>query len=206
MEIKEFKNFKPISNKKNKLLELIYNNRNNKIDLLEHDEFFLLYEVKNIKRNLPNLNLDKDFYNEVVSLISLENKIEYNKKILKKINTNNFTRADFKKISGKIEKMNLKSINDSVTLPKESLAVIYSMSKDNFNLIVDKKNDVYLINLVDINLVELDKTNSKYLEYQNKAKDKIGNLLFESYDAIINNKYKVNVNNQTVERIKNFFR
>ena len=127
-------------------------------------------------------------------------------KILKKINTNNFTRADFKKISGKIEKMNLKSINDSVTLPKESLAVIYSMSKDNFNLIVDKKNDVYLINLVDINLVELDKTNSKYLEYQNKAKDKIGNLLFESYDVVINNKYKVNINKQTVERIKNFFR
>ena len=27
-----------------------------------------------------------------------------------------------------------------------------------------------------------------------------------SYDTIINNKYKVNVNNQTVERIKNFFR
>ena len=102
--------------------------------------------------------------------------------------------------------MNLKSINDSVTLPKESLAVIYSMSKDNFNLIVDKKNDVYLINLVDINLVELDETNSKYLEYQNKAKDKIGNLLFESYDVVINNKYKVNINKQTVERIKNFFR
>ena len=206
LEIKEFKNFKPNSNKKNKLLQLIYNNRNNKIDLLEQDEFFLLYEIKNIKRNLPNLNLDKDFYNEVVSLVSLENKIEFNKKILKKINNNNFTRDDFKKISNKIDKMNLKSINDSINLPKESLEIIYNMSKDNFNLIVDKKNDVYLINLVDINLVELDKTNSKYLEYQNKAKDKIGNLLFESYDTIINNKYKVNVNNQTVERIKNFFR
>ena len=206
LEIKEFKNFKPNSNKKNKLLQLIYNNRNNKIDLLEQDEFFLLYEVKNIKRNLPNLNLDKDFYNEVVSLVSLENKIEFNKKILKKINNNNFTRDDFKKISNKIDKMNLKSINDSINLPKESLEIIYNMSKDNFNLIVDKKNDIYLINLVDINLVELDKTNTKYLEYQNKAKDKIGNLLFESYDTIINNKYKVNVNNQTVERIKNFFR
>ena len=204
--MKEFKNFKPNSNKKNKLLQLIYNNRNNKIDLLEQDEFYLLYEVKNIKRNLPNLNLDKDFYNEVVSLVSLENKIEFNKKILKKINNNNFTRDDFKKISNKIDKMNLKSINDSINLPKESLEIIYNMSKDNFNLIVDKKNDIYLINLVDINLVELDKTNSKYLEYQNKSKDKIGNLLFESYDTIINNKYKVNVNNQTVERIKNFFR
>jgi len=206
LDIKEFKNFKPNSNKKNKLLQLIYNNRNNKIDLLEQDEFYLLYEVKNIKRNLPNLNLDKDFYNEVVSLVSLENKIEFNKKILKKINNNNFTRDDFKKISNKINKMNLKSINDSINLPKESLEIIYNMSKDNFNLIVDKKNDIYLINLVDINLVELDKTNPKYLEYQNKAKDKIGNLLFESYDTIINNKYKVNVNNQTVERIKNFFR
>ena len=206
LEIKEFKNFKPNSNKKNKLLQLIYNNRNNKIDLMEQDEFYLLYEVKNIKRNLPNLNLDKDFYNEVVSLVSLENKIEFNKKILKKINNNNFTRDDFKKISNKIDKMNLKSINDSINLPKESLEIIYNMSKDNFNLIVDKKNDIYLINLVDINLVELDKTNSKYLEYQNKSKDKIGNLLFESYDTIINNKYKVNVNNQTVERIKNFFR
>ena len=206
LDIKEFKNFKPNSNKKNKLLQLIYNNRNNKIDLLEQDEFYLLYEVKNIKRNLPNLNLDKDFYNEVVSLVSLENKIEFNKKILKKINNNNFTRDDFKKISNKINKMNLKNINDSINLPKESLEIIYNMSKDNFNLIVDKKNDIYLINLVDINLVELDKTNPKYLEYQNKAKDKIGNLLFESYDTIINNKYKVNVNNQTVERIKNFFR
>ena len=206
LEIKEFKNFKPITNEKNKLLQLIYNNRNNKVDILEQDEFYLLYEVKNIKRNLPNLNSDKDFYNEVITLISLENKIEFNKKILKKINNNNFTREDFKKISSKIEKMNLKSINDSINLPKESLEVIYNMSKNSFNLLVDKKNDIYLINLVDINLVELDKSNSKYLEYQNKAKDKIGNLLFESYDTVINNKYKVKVNSQTVERIKNFFR
>ena len=206
LKIKEFKNFKPITNEKNKLLQLIYNNRNNKVDILEQDEFYLLYEVKNIKRNLPNLNSDKDFYNEVITLISLENKIEFNKKILKKINNNNFTREDFKKISSKIEKMNLKSINDSINLPKESLEVIYNMSKNSFNLLVDKKNDIYLINLVDINLVELDKSNSKYLEYQNKAKDKIGNLLFESYDTVINNKYKVKVNSQTVERIKNFFR
>ena len=102
--------------------------------------------------------------------------------------------------------MNLKSINDTINLPKESLEVIYNMSKNSFNLLVDKKNDIYLINLVDINLVELDKSNSKYLEYKNKAKDKIGNLLFESYDTVINNKYKVKVNSQTVERIKNFFR
>ena len=44
--------------------------------------------------------------------------------------------------------MNLKNINDSINLPKESLEIIYNMSKDNFNLIVDKKNDIYLINLV----------------------------------------------------------
>ena len=51
------------------------------------------------------------------------------------------------------------------------------------------------------------KNNEKDLKnYKIKSQKIIINNLYETYDLLLNKYYKVDVNNKTIERIKNYFR
>ena len=45
-----------------------------------------------------------------------------------------------------------------------------------------------------------------FLNYNNQANIKIRDNMYKSYDIYIANKYKVNVNEKTLERVKNYFK
>ena len=93
----------------------IYNLRNNeKTGVIDESDFFVIYEITKIENKIPNVD-DSNFVNQVKQFIFNKNKFEFNKKILNKINDNNFFNSDFNKlVSGKnkIEKMLIKSNND----------------------------------------------------------------------------------------------
>ena len=42
-------------------------------------------------------------------------------------------------------------------------------------------------------------------EYINKENSNIKNTMLKSYDLYLNKKYKVDINQKTIERVKNFF-
>ena len=199
-------NFRPKVNKENKLLDLIYSKKNNKINLIEQEEFFLLYEIKDSRKKKPEFKKCSNFYNEVLTQILLNEKIKLNNKLLEKIRNNDFNRNDFIKISNQIDQIVIKNIKDTKVLPWESLQVIYNTPKGKFNLVADNDNNIYIFNVVEINSTNLNKSEKDFTKYQKISKDKIGKLLFESYDTVINNNYDVNINKKTIERIKNIFR
>ena len=45
----------------------------------------------------------------------------------------------------------------------------------------------------------------KLKEYINKQNSNIKNNMLKSYDLYLNDKYKVELNQKTIERVKNFF-
>ena len=45
----------------------------------------------------------------------------------------------------------------------------------------------------------------KFKEYINKQNSNIKNSMLKSYDLFLNDKYKVVLNQKTIERVKNFF-
>ena len=47
--------------------------------------------------------------------------------------------------------------------------------------------------------------NEKISEYSNKQNSNIKNTMLKSYDLFLNNKYNVDLNQKTIERVKNFF-
>ena len=54
-------------------------------------------------------------------------------------------------------------------------------------------------------LSKIDTKNSKYDDYKLRAKLKIANEIYNTYDLSLNKKYNVEVNNKTLSRIKNSF-
>ncbi len=46
----------------------------------------------------------------------------------------------------------------------------------------------------------------EYKKYNDKSNNGIKNNMFSSYDLLLNKKYKVKINQKTLERVKNYYR
>ena len=87
-----------ISNSKNdETEEKIYQKRNeDKIQLIDENEFYLLYEISKINKILPNLD-DENFRNKVTEILYEKSKYEYNFKLINDINNKKFNESNFVK-------------------------------------------------------------------------------------------------------------
>ena len=190
------------------IFKQIYVKRNqDKIQIIDKNDFYLLYEINSIKKVLPE-RYDVKFIELVKNSLFEQNKYEYNKNLLLKIQNQNFSNYDFiKLIENKdlIKKTKINSIKDSNLFTSDSIKLLYSLSKNNFSLIGDKDKNIYLAKIEKILSNDLSDKND-LSNYTIKANIQIKNDLYSSYDYLINDKYKITINQNTLERIKNYFR
>ena len=201
-EIKDFSGdnfnedfFKEIYEKKDK----------EKIQLIDKNEFFLLYEIKNKIKKIPT----NDKFNEFIKnqLFAL-NKYNYNKDLLQKIKNKKFNTADFyklKKDNLEIKKISLNSINDKSIFSPNSIKLIYARPNGSFSIINDINKNIYLAHIKNIKSKKLTKNGSQVNILTQLADHKIKNNLYNSYDNVVNDKYKIEINEKTLERVKNNF-
>ena len=172
------------------------------------DEFYLLYEIKNFRKILPDIN-DKEFINNVTKKIENLEKFNFNKEILKKIETDNFSDEDFNNISqssNNIKKITIKSKDDNSFFNIDSLNLLYNLPENDFVLIVDNMNNVYLTKIVKFNYKAYDNNSDELKKYTIKSKLNIKNNISSTYDDLLNQKYKVKVFDNTLDRLKNYFK
>ena len=201
-EIKDFSGdnfnedfFKEIYEKKDK----------EKIQLIDKNEFFLLYEIKNKIKKIPS----NDKFNEFIKnqLFAL-NKYNYNKDLLQKIKNKKFNATDFyklKKDNLEIKKISLNSINDKSIFSPNSIKLIYARPNGSFSIINDINKNIYLAHIKNIKSKKLTKNGSQINILTQLADHKIKNNLYNSYDNVVNDKYKIEINEKTLERVKNNF-
>ncbi len=193
--------------KNNLLLQDIYNKRNeNTLNLIDKNDFFILYEIKNLKKILPNFE-NEDFIKMAKNDLYEKNKFNINKELIKKIQEKKFTDEDFSKLSeGRINNLTIDSIKDTKKFTQDSVSLLYSLGLNNFSLVSDEKNNIYLVkikNIIEKNLIKNSQDNKKYA---NQTNIKIRDDLYNSYDLLLNEKYKIEVNENTLDRMKNYFR
>ena len=84
---------------------------------------------------------------------------------------------------------------------------IYNISKNGYGLIADnswsKSFIIYVDNIIGKNIT---KNENGYNDYLLKSNFQIQKDIYTSYDMYLEKNYKVKINNQTLERVKNFFR
>ena len=190
-------------------LQEIYSKRNeDKTQIIDKNDFFLLYEISNVKKILPDLN-DLNFIERVKNQLAMKQKIDYNKKLFKKIQDKKFSNAEFLNIAkneSNIKQLRINSSNFDETFSRESVELLYSLPKKSFVLIADKNNDVYLSKISNINTSMLNKDADKVNEYKLKSNSQVMGEIYSTYDLSLSKKYNVKLFNSTLERIKNNFR
>ena len=193
----------------NKILKDIYSKRKeDKTQIVDKNDFYLLYEISNIKKILPDLN-DLNFIEKIKKQLVMKQKNDYNKKLFKKIQDKNFSNTEFLSIAkdeNNIKKLKINSSNFNETFSRESVELLYSLPKNSFVLVADKNNDVYLSKISNINITMLNKNSDKVNEYKLKSNSQIMGEIYSTYDLSLSKKYDVKLFNNTVERIKNNFR
>ncbi len=82
---------------------------------------------------------------------------------------------------------------------------MYSLPINSYTLINDDKNNIYLAKIVNFINESFDSANKNFNEYLTKEKSNNRNIMLQSYDKFLSNKYNIEINQKTIERVKNFF-
>ena len=195
--------------KNNEIFKEIYEKRNDeKIQLLDKNDYYLLFEVTKINKVLPSKSEIK-FIERVKENLILKKKYEYNKDLFQKIQDKKFNNDEFVKISKNGENLlneTIKSLDDNSIFDKDSVSLIYSLPENSFVLLTNDNNKIFLAKVNKIytkNLPKNDIENSEYIEISN---NKIVEEIYSSYDLALSKKYKVKVFQNTLDRIKNNFK
>ena len=189
----------------NDIEKKIFELKNNKIDIFESGDDFVLFEINKIDRRIPDLK-DTQIKNEILELVYQRDKFDYNKNLLDKISNKEFTDNDFTKMGKNlIQNTILNSIRDNKKFEINAVEILYTLPINSFTLINDEKKNIYLAKIKKFEIQTIDSNDDLFKEYINKQNSKIKNNMLKTYDLYLNDKYKVELNQKTIERVKNFY-
>ena len=134
-------------------------------------------------------------------------KFELHSELMKKIQKKEFTGEDFLNLAKSNSKnLKIKNINDTNKFTADSVNLIYSLNVNNFSLVSEKNNNVYLVKIKKIYENNLSKNGEEIKIFANKTNKRLRDDLYNSYDFLLNEKYKIEVNQKTLDRMKNYFK
>lgn len=199
-----FNNFSPLE--ENQSVEnKIYSLRSNKFDLVENGNEYILYSISKTEGKIPDIN-DNLVKNEILELIFQKNKFDFNKDLIEKIQNKEFNNDTFLEMSKDLsENKTINSIEDNSLFSQNSIKLLYSLPINSFTLVNDDNNNIFLTKILKSETKSLnnDESFNKYLEKQTTSNR---NSILKSYDVFLNEKYKVELNQQTIDRVKNYFK
>ena len=178
--------------------------------IIELDNKYYLIEVNNTENIQREIN-DAFVQNDIKNKLETINKREFISKIIIQINTNQFKKAEFDKLSTDnkipIKKININNSNDNNNLKDEIVKQIYKYPE----------KQVIVVTALDMSenfLVYIDKINNKYIKrdsenyqtYMKLSKRELINSLYNTYDIYLKKKYKININNQALDGIKSYIK
>ena len=186
--------------------ELIYSKKSSKLDIFESGDNYILYSIENEYDRSPDLN-DEIVKGEIVELIYQKGKFDYNRKIIEEIQSDEFNDSKFTELSsGKIQSGSINSINDDDLFEVNSIKMLYSLPQNSFALVNNTNNQIFLVKIKDINKNTINKQGEEYKGFVNSQNTNNRKSILQSYDTLLNNKYQVQLNQKTIDRIKNYFK
>lgn len=190
------------------LNEIYLNRKSDNINLIDKSEYFLLYEIKEVKKILPSIT-DIDFINKVKKEMQFKEKIKLHQDLLEKIQNKKMNDESFKKISKNnnlIKEVQINSLNDNSLFEKNSIDLIYSLPVDSYVLVGDNEKNIYILKIIDFINNSYIKNKDEKNVYKAISNNNISDDLYRSFDLYLNTKYKVELNVNSLERVKNYFK
>ena len=201
-------------NKINKISDTLFNKIYNiksvkSPEVINLEGKYYLAEINNIEKNNKSIN-NPEVQEALNAQLSFKNKIEKNTSIAKDIGLGAYDGNNFKKFADEngleVKDYILSNLKQN-DIFGEGLVKRIFLTKDNeINLITNSTlTKTFLISTKKTEYKELNKSSNDYEKYEAKARLNLINKIYKSYDDSINQKYKVELNQRTIDRVKNSF-
>ncbi len=208
--LKEDANKNKIKDISDNLFKKIYNLKSpNSPEVVNIDNKYYLAEITKVeKKNRP---IDDPQVQEALEAqISFKNKIENNTSILKDISMGAIDKEKFTQFasSNKLEIKNYKinNLKQNEIFTERMIKRIFLTEDGQVDLFTNNtltKN--FLVLIIKTELKSLKKDGNEYEQFEAKARLNLINKIYQSHDNSLNEKYKVELNERTIERVKNSF-
>ena len=170
---------------------------------------YFLAEIKSIKINNRPMN-DPEVLNTINAQLNFQNKIENNTSIMKDISLGGFNEVKIKKFAAdnklELKEYKISSLKQNEIFSEGIIKRIFLTKDGEVDLITDStltKN--FLILAVKTEYDKIEKTSNEFEKYEAKARLNLVNKIYRAFDENLNQKYKVELNKRTIDRLKNSF-
>ena len=186
--------------------DIIYSKKSTKLDIIENGDNFLLYSIIDKYELAPDLN-DEATRDDMIELVYQKGKFDLNRSVLEEIQKKEFDNNKFNEMgANNLKTISLNSINDHNTFEENSVKILYSLPINSFTLVSDKDNEIYLVKVINSKDKPYSENDDNYLKFVQNQNTENRKSILASYDQLLNNKYNVQLNQKTIDRVKNYFK
>ena len=206
---KENENKKKI-NLSDSLFKKIYNLSSiNTPEIINLNNKYYLAEISNIEKKNRPFN-DTEVQKALNAQLNFKSKIENNSSIIKDISMGALNKDKFNQFAKKneleIKDYKINSIKQNDIFSEAIIKRIFLTNNKEIDLISNNTlTKSFLIFVISTNYKDLEKKSNEYEQYEAKARLNLINKIYQSHDNNLNEKYKVELNQRTIERVKNSF-
>ena len=207
---KEDANKNKIKNLPDNLFKKIFNlNSTQSPEIIKIDNKYYLAEI--IKSEKKNRSFNDPMVQEALNAqLNFKIKIENNTSIIKDISMGALDKQKFNQFATdnelEIKNYVIKNLKQNEIFSEGIIKRIFLTKDGQIDLITNNSlTKSYLILAIKTEYKNLKKGTNEYEQYEAKARLDLINRIYESHDKNLNKKYKVELNNRTIERVKNSY-
>ena len=207
---KEDENKNKIEKLPDNLFNKIYNIKNTQSpEVINIEGKYYLAEVKDVEKKNKTMD-DPEVVEALNAQLSFKEKIENNTSLAKDISLGAFKNGNFKKFADdnglEVKNYKISSLKQNDIFSDGLIKRIFLTNDGEINLITNNTfTKSFLISTKKTEYKTLDKNSNEFEQYEAKARLNLINKIYKSYDESVNQKYKVELNQRTIDRVKNSF-
>ena len=178
-------------------------------EVINIDGKYYLAEIKDEEKKNRPMN-DPEVLEALNAQLSFKEKIENNTSLAKDISLGSFDGDNYKKFADDnglvVKDYKVSSLKQNDIFSEGLVKQIFLTKDGEINLLTNNTlTKSFLISTKKTEYKKLDKNSNEFEQYEAKARLNLINKIYQSYDENANQKYKVEVNQRTIDRVKNSF-
>ena len=207
---KEDENKNKIEKLPDNLFNKIYNiKKAQSPEVINIEGKYYLAEIKDTEKKNKTMD-DPEVMEALNAQLSFKEKIENNTSLAKDISLGAFENDNFKKFADdnglEVKNYKISSLKQNEIFNDGMIKRIFLTNDGEINLITNSTfTKSFLISTKKTEYKTLDKNSNEFEQYEAKARLNLINKIYQSYDESVNQKYKVELNQRTIDRVKNSF-
>ena len=207
---KENLNRDKISNLSDNLFKKIYNLKSIKSpEIVSIDSKYFIAEIFKIEKKNRSID-DPEVQEALKAQLNFKNKIEINTSLIKDISMGALDKEKFEKFASEngleVKSYKINNLKQNEVFSEPIIKRIFLTEDGEIDLITNNTlTKSFLVLAIKTEYKELKKDSNEYERYEAKARLNLVNEIYLFHDNNLNKKYKVEINQKTVERVKNSF-